>query len=494
MSKVHYTKVFVLVLLVVAAFLRLWRIQELTEFLGDQGRTGMIIYEAWKSRQLPLVGPPVLTGQFLGPAFYYIIGLPFIFGGFHPVVPSVFMALLGVLAVFLLYRLAAAIFGTWIGIAVAGLYAVSPLIVRADRTLWEPTAVPLFVLLYLWCVYSVFEKRRYWYLLPMGAIVGVLVQLHYPNIFYVGLSVGLLLLLLVRKKTAKKSVFLWFLVGIAGFLLVLSPFLWYESQHAWADIREIVLILAFGGAGGQASYSYSERILDASYKLFGHLAPEAPKRFIMSLQLFVLAAVFWRRTFWSAFLAGWYVLGIAAIALYRGVVFYHYLFFLLPLPYLLLGHAVWSLRRYIPMYVIIGLIGLLVVFNVQKTDIFSPGPNDISRVQGIVNEIFVSAKDQPFSFTLTSSRSFSDFHYRYFFKLADVEPKPITDLSYSALFLICDLEPCPTADQMKKKIRVQAICFERHCKGSYPSVDLSDWKLKATLYAPDGLIYMFRVQ
>ena len=218
MSKVHYTKVFVLVLLIVAGFLRLWRINELTEFLGDQGRTGMIIYEAWKARQLPLVGPPVLTGQFLGPAFYYIIGLPFILGGFHPVVPSVFMTLLGVLTVFLLYRLAAALFGTWIGIAVAGLYAVSPSIVRADRTVWEPTAVPLFVLLYLWCVYSVFEKRRYWYLLPMGAIVGVLVQLHYPNIFYVGLSVGLLLLL-------KKSVLLWFLAGIAGFLLILSPFL-----------------------------------------------------------------------------------------------------------------------------------------------------------------------------------------------------------------------------------------------------------------------------
>lgn len=494
MSKVHYTKVFVLVLLVGAAFLRLWRINELTEFLGDQGRTGMIIYESWKSWQLPLVGPPVLTGQFLGPAFYYLIGLPFILGGFHPIVPSIFMAMLGVLSVFFLYRLAASLFGTWIGIAVAGLYAVSPSIVRADRTIWEPTAVPLFVLLYLWCVYSVFEKRRYWYLLPMGAIVGVLIQLHYPNIFYVGLSVGLLLLLLVRKKTPKKSVLLWFLAGIAGFLLVLSPFLWYESQHAWIDIREIVLILVFGGAGGQASYSYSERMVDASYKLFGHLAPEASKRFILTLQLFVLAAVFWRRTFWSAFLAGWYVLGIAAIALYRGVVFDHYLFFLLPLAYLLLGHAAWALRTYIPIYIIIGFIGLLVVANVRKTDIFLPGPNDISRVQGIVAEIRRSVKDQPFSFTLTSSRSFSDLHYRYFFKLAEVEPKPVTDVGYNTLFLICDQFPCSSKGEMKKKIRVQAICFERHCKGSYPSVDLSDWELKATLYAPDGRIYMFRIQ
>ncbi|MEK7118950.1 MAG: hypothetical protein AAB889_00335, partial [Patescibacteria group bacterium] len=203
---------------------------------------------------------------------------------------------------------------------------------------------------------------------------------------------------------------------------------------------------------------------------------------------------FWRRTFWSTFLAGWYVLGIAAIALYRGVVFYHYLFFLLPLPYLLLGHAVWSLRKYLSIYIAIGLIGLLVVANVRKTDIFLPGPNDISRTQGMVREILASAKRQSFSFVLISSRSFSDLHYRYFFKLAGVEPKPVTDAGYTTLFLVCDQFPCSSKEEMKQRIQIQAICFERYCKGSYPTVDLFNWELKTTLYAPDGRIYMFRVQ
>lgn len=481
-------------LVVIAAFFRLWRISELTEFLGDQGRTGMVIYDAWKTGMLPLVGPTVLSGQYLGPFFYYLIGPAFILGRFHPVIPSIFMAILGVISVWLLFRIASRLWGFWIGLGVGTLYAVAPYLVRADRTIWEPTVIPLFVLLYLWCEYFVFEKHRYWYLLPVGAIVGILIQLHYPTIFFVGLSIGLFLLLLMRKKIPKKIVLLWSFAGILGFFLVLTPFLWYESQHAWADIRGIVFLLAFGGAGGQANYSYPDRILDASFKLFGYLAPEAPKRFIMILQLFVLTAAFWRRTFWSAFLAGWYVLGIVTIALYRGVVFDHYLFFLLPLPYLLFGNAVWSLRKHIQIWIIAGLITWLVVINIQKTDIFSPGPNDISRVQGIVAEVLSSSKDQPFSFTLISSRSFSDLHYRYFFKLSNVEPKLITDIGYTTLFLICDQLPCPTSTQMQQKSRVQAMCFEPHCKGTYPTVDLTDWKLKTTLYVPDGQIYMFRVQ
>ena len=155
----------------------------------------MIIYEAWKARQLPLVGPPVLTGQFFGSGvlLYYraavyprrfspccsqcVYDITWSFDSISPLP-------IGSCTIWNVDRYCG-----------GGTLRSIPPIVRADRTVWEPTAVPLFVLLYLWCVYSVFEKRRYWYLLPMGAIVGVLVQLHYPNIFYVGLSVGLLLLL-----------------------------------------------------------------------------------------------------------------------------------------------------------------------------------------------------------------------------------------------------------------------------------------------------------
>src|SRR3989344_7764779 len=112
MSKKAYGEIIALILvLLTAAFLRLYRIAELTEFLGDQGRTGIHIYEAWQKKELPLVGPTVLSGQHLGPAFYYLIAPSFILTNFNPLAPAVFTAFLGVGAVALLWFLSKKLFG-----------------------------------------------------------------------------------------------------------------------------------------------------------------------------------------------------------------------------------------------------------------------------------------------------------------------------------------------------------------------------------------------
>ena len=235
---------FLFLLIGLAAFLRLYRIEALTEFLGDQGRTGIIIWNAWTTKILPLVGPPVLTGQFLGPFFYYFIGLPFILSGFHPLAPALFIAFFGVLSVYLVFYLGEKLYGFWIGIAIASVYAVSPYIVSSDRTLWEPNIIPFFVLLYIFCIYSIYQKRKFSLFILMGAVTGILVQLHYPNVFFIALS-GLFLLFILSTRKKQESVLkilLWSFWGIIGFLLILSPFLYYESHHAWQDFKEIALI------------------------------------------------------------------------------------------------------------------------------------------------------------------------------------------------------------------------------------------------------------
>src|SRR3989344_2389657 len=174
----------VFAILLLAGFLRVFRIFDLTEFLGDQGRTGIEIYHAFQTRSLPLVGPTVITGYYLGPFFYYLMGLSFILFNFNPVIPSAFTALLGVATVFFIYYLCKKLFGFWIAVGISALYATSPVIVAHERTIWEPTVIPFFILLFLFSLYKVFEKRNFTYFLLSGFSVGALVQLHYPNMFF----------------------------------------------------------------------------------------------------------------------------------------------------------------------------------------------------------------------------------------------------------------------------------------------------------------------
>lgn len=479
-------------LLVFAGFFRLWRINDLTEFLGDQGRTGMIIYEAWKVRQLPLVGPPVLTGQFLGPAFYYIIGLPFVFGGFHPIIPSIFMAMLGILAVLLLYRFASILYGSWIGIAVAGLYAVSPSIVRADRTLWEPTIVPLFVIFFLYLAYRAYEKQFPFSLLPLGIVVGILVQLHYPNVIFVGLSLILILAMALNKRCRIWPLALGAVGGVIGFFGVLTPFFVYEMSHAWADVREIAFTMLTSGGNGAATVAPMwEQMIDYSSRLFGTMIPGVSRNMLIAIQLFAVVALFWKRSFWSFFWGVWYVGGIAAISLYKGTVFDHYLHFMLPLPFVFMGGVLQALESAIPKKGLIIISIVLFVWSIHQTDVFTAGPRDISRIGHVVDVIRDESGATPYSFALFASRSFSDLHYRYFFLWRHNEPVIMSDPNYRRLFLVCESEICPGESDMKEKTRLDIVCFKRFCGGEHPVLDLTGWQLDKTSDVENARIYVY---
>src|SRR4051812_39219754 len=92
----------------VAAFLRVYRLQEFATFLGDQGRDAIIIKRLITFEHLTAIGPPSSIGQvFLGPFYYYLVA-PFLpLFNFHPiglVVGVVLIALIGFVASFIVIK------------------------------------------------------------------------------------------------------------------------------------------------------------------------------------------------------------------------------------------------------------------------------------------------------------------------------------------------------------------------------------------------------
>ncbi len=487
--------IFLVLLIVIAVFLRFWRIWELTEFLGDQGRTGIIIWNAWVHKIPPLVGPPVLSGQFLGPFFYYFISLPFVLSGFHPLAPALFIAAIGVFSVYIVFFLGKELFGFWVGAGIAGLYAVSPYIISSDRTLWEPNIIPFFILLYIFFVYRIYQKRKFSSFFSMGIIVGILVQLHYPNIFFIALSSLFWLFMLINRKKGEsiKALFLWFFAGTVGFFVVLSPFLYYESQHSWQDIKEIILIFLVPSGSSADTLPFGETVVDLSTRAFKKAIP-LPTFWVAMGELVIFTGALLQRRFWGYFFSFWFIVGIVAMSLYKGIVFDHYLNFLLPVPFFLLGFIISSYRRFIPSVLLIALIAFFLIFQIKSTDIFTKGNNDIIRTQSMITEMLSLTKNEPFSFTLSSSRSFSDLHYRFFFLTADNKPLPITDKTYKNLFFICEKAPCVSAKMFKTKTSVPVLCHGEYCGDDYGSVDLHSWQFIASVSIFDGRIYWYRMK
>lgn len=445
-------------ILLLAAFLRLYRLEALTEFLGDQGRTSFIL----RQFPLPLAGPTTLSGAHLGPVFYYLLA-PF---GWNPIVTSIWMAILGVFAVYVLYKVVNILYGTNVALIVSILYAVAPIIVKQDRIIWEPNLVPLFAFLFCY-----FILRKNW--LGMGAATAVLVQLHYPNIFFIGLS-GLILYRNV------KSMFKW----LFGFALLLLPFMFYEYKNHFIDIQNIFHVMS--SSSGLGKRQIIGFIFEYSGRVFGFVLPYMSHPIAIGLiSLWIVFLVF-NVNKYNLFWTFWFLVGVISMARYNGVVYDHYLLFLLP-PVLLTLAAV--AKKFKALSYILVILILIQLFN---TDIFSQGNNDIARTKNAVSDVINDANSQPFSFTLINSRSFSDLHYRYYFSTFGVSPEFVKNEMYSMFYLICDNSKCPPVAEVTEKQYIPVVCYDPHCAGDYGNIDMTKWQFDHELTSKSyGKIYVF---
>lgn len=133
-----------LLILVLAAFMRLYLISDYMTFLGDEGRDVIVARDILHGH-LTLLGPRASAGDFFtGPIYYYMMA-PFLFlFNYDPVGPAVMVALVSVATVWLIYLAGKEFFDRKTGLIAAALYAVSPLVITYSHSSWNPNVVPFF--------------------------------------------------------------------------------------------------------------------------------------------------------------------------------------------------------------------------------------------------------------------------------------------------------------------------------------------------------------
>jgi hypothetical protein len=491
----HNKIILIIILLGTAAFLRLYRINALTQFLGDQGSAGVIIYNAWKTKTLPLVGPAVSTGEYPGPFYYYLVGLPFILTGFNPLAPAIFMALLGVLTVYLIYYLVSRLSGFWVGILAAFVWATSSLVVALDQTNWNPTTIPLFITLVLISMYQIWERKRYGFVILLFLADGILVQLHYTNIYTVAVSVIFwLTVLIVRHKNL--TFIRWFtysLEGLAAFLSVLSPFIYYETRHKWTDISGLAGSVRSSETVAVGLKAYIRQLITLSGRPFEFIFPGVGSPWIYFIVWGIMILALLRFSGVSLFFCVWWLGGSLILAKANTRIFDHYLLFLEPLPVILIGYLIGSVKHVRFRTGLMIFFIALIILNLSGNNLKRKGYDDLSREPMIVDEIIRQSGGHPFSFALMSSRSFSDYHLRYFFRIKNVTPLALSDTHYAKLFLVCEQDHCDSDNYILNPL-TQAfvpICYDLHCQYVYPAFSLGNWVFASMKDIPGARIYTY---
>ena len=434
-----------ILILLIGAFLRLFKIADYMEFLGDQGRDVYIIRDLFRHGNLFFIGPQTSIGNmYLGPWFYYFIAPSLLLSFFNPVGPAIFIALINILTIFLIYYIGNKWFNRSVGLISAFLFAISPSVIKYSNFIWNPNIMPLFALLFIFFFFEAIFKHKFKYFIFASLAFVMVINSHYLGLALLPLP-GLCWLFFLIKFFRSKSKYLKpfitnSLLALFVFILSLTPQILFDLKHDGQNVKALI-----------SFFTYRETTVNIkAYKAI----PELPSIFnqvntdllsgkdasigiIISVVFALLIAIYLIKNkiknyrFWIIFV--WYLIGLTALALYKQHIYTHYFAFLFPAVFLSIGFLI-SKHRLIG----IPLLILITYFSITNSPLCYQPNHQMSTVQKITDSIITKSDGQNYNFSLLAKQNY-DPPYRYFLTKTD-ETKLVTlDQEVTdQLFVVCE--------------------------------------------------------
>lgn len=451
----HYL---ILIILSAALVLRLYHLPATMTFLEDEGRDLLIMYRMIDTGRPVLLGPQTSTGNmYLGPLYYYIVTPALFLARMNPLGPVVFIALTGVLTVWLLYLFASKWFGKFAGISAALMYAVLPLPVSFTRNSWNPNLAPIFSLLMLWYLVKIIQDKQYSFknFFLLGILAGALVQMHYMALLFL-LGIGLTLIIYLRRTIP--SLLRGILYAGLGFALSLLPFIIFEIRNDFVNTHAITRFIV-AREEHNIRYTlpaqlYLDKVSFTTTRLFSSqfgrdaLTLDPARRLItlsvILILLFELIASLRKhdhssKIFRLLFLI--FVIPLALTGIYQENIHLHYLGFFFPLIYLLVAGTMAqnSVTRWLSSSIIL----MLILYSSPQllSYLSSSGTNQVIRAQEVANYIVKESAGEPYNMVSASGNPTTP--YLYFTNISS--HPPITTLAAN-VFIICQGNECGDAD------------------------------------------------
>ena len=420
----------IIVILVISAFFRLYKIGSYMEWLGDQGRDMIIIRDFLKHGNFFFIGPATSIGNmYLGPYYYYLVAPFLLLFNFNPIGPSIFVALLGVLTTYLLYFIGKKWFNKTTGLISALLFAISPVAIKYNTFSWNPNIMPLFALLFIYFFFTaIFEKKYKYFIFAVLAFIGC-INSHYFALTLLPL-VGFYWLISYKKEYWKPTI-----LAAIIFIISLTPQVLFDLKHQGQNSqafktfftkRETTVSILPYKAIPKLIPTLNEINTRLIYGKNIQFAPYLTFFFILFL-IYVFFKYKDRHLFIISF---WYLIGLTAFCLYKNHIYDHYFGFILPAVFLLTAYLI-SKTKFLGYLFLISIIALSLIQNPIRYQ-----PNNQLRVtKEIVNSIIKDSNNESFNFALLSKMNYAD-PYLYFFensKLVDTHNQ-VTE----QLYVVCE--------------------------------------------------------
>lgn len=473
-KKNRFEIIFIVCLILIAAFFRLYRIDEYMTFLGDEGRDAIVIKKILVNHDFPLLGAPTSVGNmYNGPLYYYMMAASMAVWWMNPVAAAAMVALIGVGAVGLVYYLARVWFGKQAAIISATLYSLSPVNIIYSRSSWNPNPAPFFALLGIIGLYKSRQSKNYLWMILTGGALAFAVQMHLLALILAPIY-GLIWLNELweksREKKEGKNFWKGTLLAIIAFLILMSPMAIYDFKYNYQNYRAFTTFF-FGDRATTINLNpfntlervvpiYSDNLINryiagGNYWLM----------FLVSIIVLIPVIAFFynlkvkKKLNWPFFaLNTWLIGGVMGLALYKQNIYDHYSSFLNPAVFLLFGactNLINSINsKKINQYIrgaFFLLFLILIVVNLRINPLLGNPHRQLQRTKEISKFVIEQSSNKPFNFALLAERNYDDA-YQFYLEEFGHKSKQLPFEKTGQLFVVCEDKVCNPIGHPKYEI------------------------------------------
>jgi len=467
---------FLISILVISAFVRLYRISEYMTFLGDEGRDAIIVRRLLVNADPILIGPGTSIGNmYLGPLYYYMMAPALLMAGYSPVGPAVQIALLGVATVGFIWYVGRQWFGRVAGLISAFLYAISPVVINYSRSSWNPNIMPFFALLCIWATWQFFKNDKFRWIIVAGVSFAFVLQSHYLGLLLAPIMGFYWLLKLLKIRSNKKQLGGFIknsLISLAFFAFLMSPLVIFDARHGWQNFSAIKKFFTERQATISArpwnaipalaplSEKISSRLLGGTDKALGRWIALGIVAF--SAWLFILRSRL-KGLEKSAylFIFIWLAAALIGLGVYKQEIYDHYYGFFFAAPFLFIGGVAQKLidtYKKAGIIVVVGMVAVLSYFSFRQIPIKYPPSTQLPRTIEVAEKIRMEAAGKRFNLAVIAERNYEDA-YQYFLEdwrtgVTDIDAQRLDATVGDYLFVVCELprEKCDPTHSPKTEV------------------------------------------
>lgn len=260
---------FLLILIILLAFIRFYRLEEFITFLGDQGRDAIIIKRIATLEKLPAIGPvSSVGGVFLGPFYYYLMAPFLLLFQFNPVGLGFAVGLLSIFGLIYLFFVTKKELNKNTAYLFLILAGFAKIIVEYNRFSWNPNLLPFFAFITLYFLIKFYQSENIGYLFLFGAFFALSLQLHYLA-FLLGLTI-IIFILFNYKKTLSLLKWKNLIILTASFLIFYSPLIIFDLRHQFINSKNLIKVFTQEKIVS-SSESFSNRFLSTNHSFFQYV-------------------------------------------------------------------------------------------------------------------------------------------------------------------------------------------------------------------------------